>query len=71
MPAHVVENLITDFLNDAGDRLKKSKMNGGVRQVKQTLRFGRRSDPWVSHYEQAAIDPWTSNVRQRFFDLAN
>jgi len=38
-----LENLINDLLDDAGNRLKKSK--GGVRNMKQTLRFGRRSDP--------------------------
>lgn len=41
------ENLISDFLTDAGDRLKKSKQNS-LRQIKQTLRFGRRSDPMLA-----------------------
>lgn len=39
-----IDKLISEFIDDAGDRLKKSKMSG-MRTVKQTLRFGRRSDP--------------------------
>lgn len=47
------ENLIFDILDDAGDRLKKSKANG-ARQVKHTLRFGR-SGVWVAPtFEQLA-----------------
>lgn len=42
-----LENLISDLLDDAGNRLKKSKLSS-MRQIKQTLRFGRRSDPLMA-----------------------
>lgn len=41
------ENLISELLDDAGNRLKKSKLSS-MRQIKQTLRFGRRSDPLMA-----------------------
>lgn len=49
-----LDNLISDFLDDAGDRLKKSKLNG-MRPIKQTLRFGRRSDPWLAPNIEAIL----------------
>lgn len=59
-----IENLISELLDDAGNRLKKSKLSS-MRQIKQTLRFGRRSDPLMAptfggsggsleHYEPTA-----------------
>lgn len=64
---HPVENIISDLIDS--DRLKKSRMNG-VRQVKQTLRFGRRSDPWLvapTVEEQLALDEIQSGDRHSIY----
>lgn len=68
-PTLRTDNLISDFLDDAGNRLKKSKLNS-MRQIKPTLRFGRRSDPLMGATlaDQLAMidgeDAYDSNQRR-------